>query len=59
MASVRRVAVLTTGRQDYGILRSTILLLRQTPEFTTLVWAGGTHYMLRCSDHLEYWDGER
>jgi uncharacterized cupin superfamily protein len=23
------------------------------------VWAGGTHYMLRRSDHLEYWDGER
>jgi uncharacterized cupin superfamily protein len=23
------------------------------------VWAGRTHYMLRRSDHLEYWDGER
>jgi len=23
------------------------------------VWAGDTHYMLRRSDHLEYWDGER
>ena len=23
------------------------------------VWTGGTHYMLRRSDHLEYWDGER
>ena len=23
------------------------------------IWAGGTHYMLRRSDHLEYWDGER
>ena len=23
------------------------------------VWAGGTHYMLRRSDHLDYWDGER
>jgi uncharacterized cupin superfamily protein len=23
------------------------------------VWAGGTHYMLRRSEHLEYWDGER
>jgi hypothetical protein len=22
------------------------------------VWAGGTHYMLRRSDHLDYWDGE-
>jgi len=23
------------------------------------VWAGGSHYMLRRSDHLDYWDGER
>jgi uncharacterized cupin superfamily protein len=23
------------------------------------VWAGDAHYMLRRSDHLEYWDGER
>ena len=23
------------------------------------VWAGGTHYMLRRSSHLDYWDGER
>ena len=23
------------------------------------VWAGGTHYMLRRSDQLDYWDGER
>jgi uncharacterized cupin superfamily protein len=23
------------------------------------VWAGDKHYMLRRSDHLEYWDGER
>ena len=23
------------------------------------VWAGDTHYMLRRSDHLEYWDRER
>ena len=23
------------------------------------VWANGTHYMLRRSDHLDYWDGER
>ena len=22
------------------------------------VWAGGTHYMLRRSGHLDYWDGE-
>ena len=52
MASVRRIAVLTTGRQDYGILRSTILLLRQTPDFTTLVWAGGTHLRPRFGEPL-------
>jgi uncharacterized cupin superfamily protein len=23
------------------------------------VWAGDAHYMLRRSEHLEYWDGER
>jgi uncharacterized cupin superfamily protein len=23
------------------------------------VWANGTHYMLRRSSHLDYWDGER
>ena len=23
------------------------------------VWAGDKHYMLRRSDHLDYWDGER
>lgn len=23
------------------------------------VWAGAQHYMLRRSDHLDYWDGER
>ena len=23
------------------------------------VWAGGTHYLLRRSEHLDYWDGER
>jgi UDP-hydrolysing UDP-N-acetyl-D-glucosamine 2-epimerase len=37
----RRVAVLTTGRQDYGILRSTLLLLRDDPEVELLLVAGG------------------
>ncbi len=23
------------------------------------IWADGTHYMLRRSEHLDYWDGER
>ena len=38
-----RIAVLTTGRQDYGILRSTLLSLNRSPEFELLVIAGGMH----------------
>ena len=38
---IRRVAVLTTGRQDYGILRSTLLLLRDDSEVELLLVAGG------------------
>jgi UDP-hydrolysing UDP-N-acetyl-D-glucosamine 2-epimerase len=38
-----RVAVLTSGRQDYGILRSTLLLLRSDPLFELLLIAGGMH----------------
>jgi UDP-hydrolysing UDP-N-acetyl-D-glucosamine 2-epimerase len=37
----RRVAVLTTGRQDYGILRSTLLLLRDDAEVELLLVAAG------------------
>jgi UDP-hydrolysing UDP-N-acetyl-D-glucosamine 2-epimerase len=37
------VAVLTTGRQDYGILRSTIRALESDPRFTVLLYAGGMH----------------
>jgi len=39
----RRVAVLTTGRQDYGILRSSLLLLQRDPRFELLLWVGGMH----------------
>jgi UDP-N-acetylglucosamine 2-epimerase (non-hydrolysing) len=38
-----RVAVLTTGRQDWGILRSTCLALRAEPAFQVLLLAGGMH----------------
>jgi UDP-hydrolysing UDP-N-acetyl-D-glucosamine 2-epimerase len=37
------LAVLTTGRQDYGILRSTLVLLRQDPRFSLQLWVGGMH----------------
>lgn len=40
---VRHVAVLTTGRQDYSILRSTIHLLAEAADFHLSVWAGGMH----------------
>lgn len=52
MTEVRRLAVLTTGRQDYGILRSTILLLRRTPGFEIAVWAGGMHLQRRFGEPL-------
>ena len=48
----RRLAVLTTGRQDYGILRSTILLLRRTSGFDVAVWAGGMHLQPRFGEPL-------
>jgi UDP-hydrolysing UDP-N-acetyl-D-glucosamine 2-epimerase len=47
------LAVLTTGRQDYGILRSTILLLRRTSGFEVAVWAGGMHLQRRFGEPLE------
>jgi UDP-hydrolysing UDP-N-acetyl-D-glucosamine 2-epimerase len=37
------IAVLTTGRQDYGILRSTLHLLRESGDFDVSVWVGGMH----------------
>jgi UDP-hydrolysing UDP-N-acetyl-D-glucosamine 2-epimerase len=52
LTELRRLAVLTTGRQDYGILRSTILLLRRTPDFEVAVWAGGMHLQRRFGEPL-------
>jgi UDP-hydrolysing UDP-N-acetyl-D-glucosamine 2-epimerase len=43
LADPRRVAVVTTGRQDYGILRSSLMLMRDDPRFALQVWAGGMH----------------
>jgi UDP-N-acetylglucosamine 2-epimerase (non-hydrolysing) len=39
----RRVAVLTTGRQDWGLLRSTCVALRDVHGADVLVLAGGMH----------------
>lgn len=41
--SERVIAVLTTGRQDWGILRSTCLALRATPGIRLRLLAGGMH----------------
>ena len=46
-----RVALLST-KNEFGIA--------EYPDSDKVgVWAGGQHYMLRRSDQLEYWDGER
>ena len=39
----RRIAVLTTGRQDWGILHSTCAAIRAHPSLELALWAGGTH----------------
>lgn len=52
MSEPRRLAILTTGRQDYGILRSTILLLGRTPGIEPAVWAGGMHVDARYGEPL-------
>jgi len=38
-----KIAVVTTGRQDLGILRSTIRALDEDPRFDVSIWAGGMH----------------
>jgi UDP-hydrolysing UDP-N-acetyl-D-glucosamine 2-epimerase len=53
-----RLAILTTGRQDYGILRSTILLLRRTPGIEVMVWAGGMHLDRRFGEPLALFDAD-
>src|SRR6266536_2841817 len=46
-----RVAILST-KNEFGIA--------EYPDSDKVgVWAGGTHHMLRRSEQLEYWDGER
>lgn len=39
----RRIAILTTGRQDWGILRSTCAALRDDPAWDLRLIAGGMH----------------
>ena len=48
----RRGSRLASTKNEFGIA--------EYPDSDKVgVWAGETHYMLRRSDHLEYWDGER
>ncbi len=42
-----RLAVLTTGRQDWGILRSTCLALRDDPDHELVLLVGGMHLETR------------
>ena len=37
------IAVLSTGRQDYGVVRSTLVLLREDARFLLRLWVGGMH----------------
>lgn len=53
-----RVAVLTTGRQDYGILRSTLLALRDDRRFALLVYAGGMHLVHRFGHTIDLIRGD-
>ena len=38
-----KLAVLTSGRQDWGILRSTCVALRDHPTLALSLWSGGMH----------------
>ncbi len=40
----RRIAVLTTGRQDWGIVHSTCAAIRAHPDLALQLWVGGTHF---------------
>lgn len=43
MSERRRIAVFTSGRQDWGLLRGTVLLLRASSDFEPIVYASGMH----------------
>lgn len=47
MTGPRAIAVLTTGRQDWGILRSTSLALEAHPAVGLVLLVGGTHLSRR------------
>jgi UDP-hydrolysing UDP-N-acetyl-D-glucosamine 2-epimerase len=44
---VRTIAILTTGRQDWGILHSTAVAIRAHPDLALRLLVGGTHLSAR------------
>src|SRR5438067_2364936 len=42
-ADTKRIAVLTSGRQDFGIIRSVVKQLAADKRFDLRLWAGGMH----------------
>jgi UDP-hydrolysing UDP-N-acetyl-D-glucosamine 2-epimerase len=57
VANVAKLAVVTSGRQDYAILRSTLLLLQTHPRIESMIWAAGMHLNRRFGwtvDRLAY-----
>jgi UDP-hydrolysing UDP-N-acetyl-D-glucosamine 2-epimerase len=51
--AAKRVAVLTSGRQDWGILRSTVAALRARPDTEPVVIAAGMHLAERYGRTVE------
>ena len=54
MSGPRTIAVLSTGRQDWGILRSTAEAIRDHPELRLWLIAGGTHVTVRHGSTLDH-----
>lgn len=50
----RTIAVLTTGRQDWGILHSTCVALRARPELELRVIVGGMHLSARHGSTVDF-----
>ena len=54
----RRVGVLTTGRQDWGILRSTCAAIEAHPDLALELLVGGTHLSARHGRTVDHIRGE-
>ena len=58
MPERNRLAILTTGRQDYGILRSTIHLLLAERGLDARIWVGGMHLSERFGRTVDHVRGD-